>query len=52
MAHVETALQAMGCPKINIMIRADNADVAAFYRRLGYEPSDVMVQGRRLIVDE
>lgn len=51
MAHVEHALGALGCPKVNVMIRVENADVAAFYRTLGYEENDVAVYGRRLIAD-
>ena len=35
-------------PKLQLMIRADNAAAVAFYERLGYERSDVTVLGRRL----
>lgn len=35
-------------PKIQLMVRRDNEEVVAFYERLGYEPSDVVVLGRRL----
>jgi ribosomal protein S18 acetylase RimI-like enzyme len=34
-------------PKIQLMVRADNAAAAAFYEALGYERSDVAVLGRR-----
>jgi GNAT superfamily N-acetyltransferase len=36
--HLEQALIALGCPKLNLQIRADNAAVGAFYARLGYAP--------------
>jgi hypothetical protein len=51
MAHVERALEAVGCPKINVMVRSGNADVAGFYQAVGYEENEVAVYGRRLIAD-
>ena len=51
MARAEELLTARGCPKIQLMVRSDNADVVAFYDRLGYERSDVLVLGRRLDAD-
>lgn len=44
----EAWLAAQGAPKIQLMIRAENERVAAFYAALGYEPGDVMVMGKRL----
>lgn len=35
-------------PKIQLMVRRDNLDAVALYEYLGYEPSDVVVLGRRL----
>ncbi|MDT7570690.1 MAG: hypothetical protein QOE05_864 [Actinomycetota bacterium] len=35
-----------GVPKIQLMVRSTNAGVIAFYQRLGYEPSDVVVLGK------
>ena len=32
----EARLRALGCPKINLQVRADNESVVAFYRRAGY----------------
>ena len=52
MAHLETGLQTLGCPKLNLQVRAGNADVLAFYRSLGYAVDDVVSLGKRLIVDE
>src|SRR5438445_328450 len=34
--HAEQALAAMGCPKINLQVRSNNAAVVAFYRKLGW----------------
>ncbi len=48
----EEKLLALGCPKIQLMIRRDNNEVDAFYKSLGYEPSDVLVLGKRLIQDQ
>lgn len=49
MVHeAERWLTGRGAPKAQLMVRADNSHVAAFYRRLGYEPQDVLVLGRRL----
>ena len=35
-------------PKLQVMVRADNADVRGFYTSLGYRPSDVAVFQREL----
>lgn len=35
-------------PKLQLMVRTGNEPVTAFYERLGYEVSDVVVLGRRL----
>lgn len=37
-----------GIPKLQLMVRTGNEDVLAFYARLGYEQSEVVVLGRRL----
>ncbi len=34
--YAEKALTAMGCLKINLQVRASNAEVVAFYEKLGY----------------
>ena len=44
----ESGLAALGCPKINLQIRATNHDVIAFYRSLGFSVDDVMSMGKRL----
>ncbi|GLI27632.1 GNAT family acetyltransferase [Agromyces rhizosphaerae] len=50
-AHVETALQAIGCPKVNLQVRATNREAVAFYERLGYRVDDTIDLGKRLIDD-
>ena len=52
LSEVEKRLEALGCPKVNIMVRSANLEVLAFYRRLGYEDAAVQVLGKRLIADE
>jgi len=51
-AYVEKELHERGCPKVSLQVRAGNAQVVDFYRRLGYEVDDTIVMGKRLIVDE
>jgi len=51
MAEVERRLEAMGCPKLNLMVRRDNTAVIGFYDHLGYEEQSVVTLGKRLIVD-
>ena len=48
MEHAEAALLAMGCPKVNLQVRATNADVVAFYRALGYAVEERISMGKRL----
>jgi ribosomal protein S18 acetylase RimI-like enzyme len=43
-----TRLRALGCPKINLQVRSTNADVIAFYTRLGFKVDDVVSMGMRL----
>lgn len=50
-AEAETRLLAMGCPKVQLMVRAENDAVVAFYDALGYEGNEVLVRGKRLIED-
>jgi ribosomal protein S18 acetylase RimI-like enzyme len=51
MAEAERLLRAAGCPKINLQVRADNADVIAFYQRLGFAEDRVLSFGKRLEKD-
>jgi ribosomal protein S18 acetylase RimI-like enzyme len=51
MAEAERALTERGCPKLNLQVRSTNAEVLAFYARLGYAQDDVVSFGRLLIPD-
>lgn len=51
MQKIEDALKAMGCPKLNIVVRSSNDQVLEFYGHLGYTTDDVVSLGRRLIPD-
>ncbi len=48
MTAAEAWLKAQGAPKLQLMVRADNAAALGFYERLGLERQDVVVLGRRL----
>jgi ribosomal protein S18 acetylase RimI-like enzyme len=47
MAACEDWVQSRGVPKIQLMVRAGNAEAVGFYAALGYEDGDVLVLGRR-----
>ena len=51
MAAVEEKITAMGCPKINLQVRADNMGVIQFYESIGYETEDRVSMGKRLVED-
>jgi ribosomal protein S18 acetylase RimI-like enzyme len=44
----EGRLQSLGCGKINLQVRASNAAVAEFYRRLGYVTEERISMGKRI----
>ena len=48
MESVEEKLSRLGCPKLNLQIRAANSDVVAFYKRLGYAVEDRVSMGKLL----
>lgn len=50
-AEVERRLEALGCPKAQLMVRTDNTQATGFYEALGYEVNEVLVLGKRLIED-
>jgi ribosomal protein S18 acetylase RimI-like enzyme len=52
MAEVVRRLEAMGCPKLNLMVRHDNSVAIGFYKRLGYDEQAVVTLGKRLISDD
>lgn len=49
--EAEDRLRAMGCPKVQLMVRSENDRVLDFYDALGYADDDVLVRSRRLIAD-
>jgi ribosomal protein S18 acetylase RimI-like enzyme len=48
MRSAEEALEAIGCPKLNLQVRSSNRGVVEFYRRLGYEVEDRVSMSKRL----
>jgi len=46
-AEAEARLAAMGCPKVQLMVRRGNEGVLGLYDRLGYETVDVHLRGKR-----
>ncbi|HET6282220.1 MAG TPA: GNAT family acetyltransferase [Polyangia bacterium] len=44
----EAGLRKLGCPKVNIQVRATNGEVVAFYRSLAYIVEERVSMGRRL----
>ncbi len=51
MDRIEALLLRRGCPKVNVMVRGSNVQAVGFYEALGYEKSDVLCLGKRLIPD-
>lgn len=49
MAAAEKRLLALGCPKINLLVRTSNSRVIEFYRKLGFSRDDVVSLGKRLL---
>jgi ribosomal protein S18 acetylase RimI-like enzyme len=52
MAEAERRLSAVGCPKINLQVRATNDRAVGFYEHIGYSTDDVVSLGKRIEVDE
>ena len=48
MTAAEVWLRERGCPKIQLMVRGDNAAARGFYVAVGYAEQDVVTIGRRL----
>jgi GNAT superfamily N-acetyltransferase len=42
LAELERRLLTLGCPKVNLLIEPDNAGVAGFYARYGYQPDELL----------
>jgi len=51
MKQVEAKFLEFGCPKVSLLVRAGNAPVLEFYRRLGYAADEALALGKRLIPD-
>lgn len=52
MKAAEDWLKGQGMRKLNLMVRADNADVVEFYRAVGYETEARVVLSKRLDIRE
>ncbi len=48
MRGVEERLLELGCPKLNLQVRASNEGVVAFYEKLGYFVQDLTSMGKLL----
>jgi ribosomal protein S18 acetylase RimI-like enzyme len=48
LTEAESRLQALGCAKINLQVRASNDAVAAFYERHGYAVEQRLSMGKRV----
>jgi len=48
MSRAEEGLATLGCPKLNIQVRAENASVVKFYQEAGYSIEDRISMGKRL----
>ncbi|TWT46379.1 Acetyltransferase YpeA [Thalassoglobus neptunius] len=46
--HTEGALAQLGCPKVNLQVRSDNAEIVEFYHSLGYETEQRVSMGKRI----
>ncbi len=51
MRAAENGLAAIGCPKVNLQVRATNREVIDFYRTLGYKVEMRASLGKRLETD-
>lgn len=51
MDAVTQRLLEIGCPKINIQVRGDNAEAIGFYENIGYSHEDRISMAKRLIED-
>ena len=52
MHAAEERLLAIGCPKIDIMVRTTNSKVVNFYNAIGYKIDSVSTLSKRLIDDD
>ena len=47
-AHLENSLRSLGCPKLNLQVRAGNVEAVRFYSSLGYGEEDRVSMGKVL----
>ena len=52
MRDAERRLRLLGCPKINLQVRRENAEVQAFYAALGFQEDAAVSMGKRLESDD
>ena len=50
-AAAEKELRLLGCPKINLQVRVENAQAVDFYRKIGFKVDQVVSLGKRLVTD-
>ena len=51
MTESERLLLEVGCPKINLQVRASNRQVISFYEHIGFQAEEIVSFGKRLIPD-
>lgn len=49
--NIEKRLIAIGCPKVQLLVRAENTAVLQFYEQLNFEDTQSICLGKRLIPD-
>lgn len=49
--EAEERLRALGCPKVQLMVRPGNEGVTGFYDALGYTEQRIVLMGKRLVAD-
>ncbi len=48
MQRAEMELKRLGCPKVNLQVRATNPAVVKFYKKIGYDVEERVNMGKRL----
>ena len=49
MRHAELLLTELGCPKLNLQVRASSPEAVGFYERLGFQVEERISMGKVLI---
>ena len=50
MRELENRLRARGCARIDLTVARANAQVQGFYEQLGFDPRDVIVMQKCLLI--